>query len=358
MAAAIPLKEIAKRVGAEIIGLADQDISTICSLDEPQPQALSFVKDGSRSTLETTLGESQVSALFVPANHDYRSFKTKSALLPVKDPLAALVSIVSLFIKATEAPPGISAKADIDPSAQIGRNVRIGAFVSIGPNCRIEDEVTILPHVVIYPNVQIGKGSLIHSGAVLREGTRLGADNIIQNGAVIGADGFGYFPSDAKDGAAAKLVKIPQVGTVVLDSGVEIGANTCIDRATLGTTRIGIQSKIDNLVQVGHNTKIGAYSIACGQVGIAGSCKIGNQVILGGSVGVGDHITIADGVRVAGRGGVVDDIPEKGDYAGHPAVRVMAWKKSSYALQKLPDLLKRINKIAPREIKKEDKERD
>lgn len=162
---------------------------------------------------------------------------------------------------------------------------------------------------------------------VVHEGCKVGAGSVIHSGAVLGADGFGFFPEKSAQGF--KLTKVPQVGNV------EIGANTCIDRATLGRTAVGEMTKIDNLVQIGHNVRIGKSTIICGQAGIAGSSKIGNQVVIGGNVGVRDHVEIVDGVRVAAKGGVIASLTEPGDYSGFPAVRAFTWRKQMRILAKL-----------------------
>jgi UDP-3-O-[3-hydroxymyristoyl] glucosamine N-acyltransferase len=227
----------------------------------------------------------------------------------------------------------------VHPSAKIGSGVSIGEFAVVGPLTEIGDNVVIHPHVVLYPGVKIGPRSIIHSHAAIREDSVLGAETVIQNGAVIGADGFGYVP-DAKLG----LVGVPQLGTVNLGDRVEVGANSAIDRATLGTTTIGLGTKIDNLVQIGHNTRIGRFSILCGQVGIAGSCEIGNQVVIGGQAGVGDHLKIADGIRVGAKSGVVSDLTEKGDYLGFPPLPAQVARRVFAILPQLPDLFRKLKR--------------
>ena len=178
---------------------------------------------------------------------------------------------------------------------------------------------------------------MVHSGACIREGCEIGDYGIIQNGAVVGSEGFGYVP-DLELG----LRHVPQTGNVKLEARVDIGANTCIDRGTAGDTHIHLGSKLDNLVQVGHNVSIGSHSILCGQVGIAGSVNIGEQVVLGGNSGVADHVDIVSGVRVAAKSGVIADIDEKGDYIGFPAQKASTWRRQLVNLKNLPKILKEL----------------
>ncbi len=332
------VSQLAVLVGGSVVGAKDVTISTLVPLDEPKPDAISFTKETHPRKLGPLLSDLKVAALIISDTVDPSLLPSHKSFIRVKDPLAALIKIVPLFVPAIKPSGVVSDKADIHPSAKIGKNVSIGAFVAIGADVVIEDGVVVHPHVTLYQNVFIGAESEIHSGAVIREYCKLGPRTIIQNGAIIGADGFGYL-SEHEEGSAPKIVKVPQVGIVNLGPDTEVGANTCIDRATLGTTQVGPSTKIDNLVQVGHNTKIGAFTIVCGKVGIAGSSRIGNGVVLGGDVGIKDHTTIADGVRVAARSGVISDLTEKGDYAGFPAVRALAWRRQIKAIGELQDII-------------------
>ena len=210
----------------------------------------------------------------------------------------------------------------------------IGAEVQIGNN------VTIHPHVVIYPGTIIEDDCIIHSGAIIREYCHLKKGCVIQNGAVIGSDGFGYVPDPALG-----LRAVPQVGRAVLGPLVDVGANSCIDRGALGDTSISLGTKVDNLVQVGHNVSIGEHTIVCGQSGIAGSTRIGARCVLGGSTGVGDHLNIPDDCRFGGNSGVITAIDEPGDYMGHPAIPAQQWRRQGVAVKKLPGLLKDVRSL-------------
>lgn len=332
----LSINEIASITGGERFGdLSDKTICEIVPLDEPSTSGISFVRDFSKSAIPN----SPIGALFIAKSVNTDLLPSNISFIRVEDPYRSLVSLIPTFFRFTKLSRSISDKSDIHPSVKLGSNVSIGAFVSIGEGVELGDNVTIYPHVTIYSNVKIAANCIIHSNAVIREECTLGAFCVVQNGAVIGSDGFGYVP-DPKTG----LSPIPQVGTVELSDYVDVGANSCVDRATLGKTRVGMFSKIDNLVQVGHNTQIGKASILCGQVGIAGSTKIGNEVVLAGAVGVADHLTITDKVRVTARSAVKTDLPKSGDYSGNPAIPAMLERRNAVIFRKLAETIKDLKK--------------
>ena len=337
MPAAIALSQIASLVDGELIGAPDVLIEGLCPLDEPQPTHLAFTKEAAPRNLKPILDQLAVRALLVSTRVDRKLLPAGGNFVLVENPLVAMTKIIPLFYPPQKGSGTISPKADIHPSAKIASGVSIGAFAAIAEDVVVESGAVIHPHVTIYRGAHIGKDCILHAHAVVREYCRLGAGAILQNGAIIGADGFGYV-NESTPGAPA-ITKVPQVGITVLGECSEIGANSCVDRAALGSTRVGPHSKLDNLVQIGHNTKIGACSIMCGQVGVSGSCRIGNGVVLGGNVGVADHLAIADGVRMGAKSGVISDITEKGDYAGFPPVRAFAWRRQIKALAELPDII-------------------
>lgn len=324
------LDEIARQINGVVHGDGAVTIDAACPIDAGVPNGLGFTRADSPARLDRALRQTRCAAALVPTKAITPNSAYPIPVIAVPDPVLAMTKVVPLFFEPAEIGDGISPKAEIHPSARIGRNVRIGPFCVVGPRVSIGDDVVLHPHVVLYPGATIGDRTTLHAGAVVREECTVGADSVIQNGAVIGADGFGYTPDPTRG-----LVPVPQVGTVVLSAGVDVGANTCIDRATFGQTQIHDGTKIDNLVQIGHNTVIGRHGIVCGQVGIAGSCAIGDGVVLAGSVGVADHISIASGARIAARSAVIRDLDERGDYAGNPAVSARLWNRAMASLLKL-----------------------
>lgn len=336
----IKIGELAELINAEINGSSEILIRSFCALNHPQPAGLAFSKSPRLKDIAAALAGREIGGVVVSKKTALGGGIKGVTFLLVDDPLASISMLTRRFASAPLPPPGISKLSDISSEATIGKGVHIGAFCSIGAGAHIGDHAVLFPHVVIYPGAVIGKNGVIHSGAVIRENCRVGDSCIVQNGAVIGADGFGYFL-----GADKQLEAVPQVGDVEISSHADIGANACIDRATLGTTRIGANTKIDNLVQIGHNTVIGRSSIVCGQTGIAGSCEIGDGVTLGGAVGVADHVKIASGIRVGGKSGVTGDLEEPGDYLGFPAIKAGVWRRQAKLIQQLPKLLDQIKSL-------------
>lgn len=327
----VPLSDIVTRVGGTLFGDESARIHGVCSLDEAETASLSFSKERSIPRLRAIIKDAQVGALLVAQRlPEFADALPPVPVIVVADPLAALISIIPLFFKPYSVSAGHPSLVAIHPTAEVAPGVTIGPFTSIGERCVVEEGVTIHPQVTLYPGVRIGRDTVIHAGAVIREDCVIGPGSVIQNGAVVGSDGFGYI------GIADRgLVPVPQIGTVITGAQVDVGANSCIDRATLGTTRIGALTKIDNLVQIGHNTKIGKQTIICGKVGVAGSCTIGDGVVLGGGVGVADHMTIGSRVRVGGGGAVMNDITTPGDYLGSPAVPAREWFSLVRAMKRM-----------------------
>jgi UDP-3-O-[3-hydroxymyristoyl] glucosamine N-acyltransferase len=236
---------------------------------------------------------------------------------------------------------GIDKLCSIHESVKIGKEVYIGAFAVIDENVKIGNNVKIYPHVYIGENVEILNDTILYSGVKIYKDCKIGNNCIIHAGAVIGADGFGFVPSSAND-----YKKIPQIGNTVLEDYVEIGANTCIDRAMMGTTLIRKGVKLDNLVQIGHNVEVGENTVMSSQVGIAGSTKVGKNCMFGGQVGLADHITITDGVKIGAQAGLPSDVKEENvTLLGTPAIEIKQFLKSSIVFKNLPEMAKQIRAL-------------
>ena len=314
------LQDIANYCECEIIGNSETIIEGLCSLDNPLKNHIAFSKKKLFSSINKEVKGFELGAVFILNNIEINEDPNSNYLL-TKDPQLALIKSCELFFQKIQSKNTVSPNCHISKSAKIGKNVEIADNVSILDNVTIGDNVIIFPNTTIYPYSSIGDNTIIHSNCVIREYSQIGKNVLLQSGVVIGADGFGYIQT------VSGLSQVPQIGNVILEDFVEVGANSCIDRATLGSTIIGFGTKIDNLVQVGHNTKVGKFSILCGQVGIAGSTTIGNGVVLGGAVKVKDHLTIVDGCKVAGGSFVFQSLDIKDDYAGNPAMPAKKWMK-------------------------------
>ena len=318
--------EIANLLGLSLRG-KDTLITCLCPIDDPKEGGLSFIK---KASLVSPEAFNVLSAILVTEEVSQEISQFTGALLIASQPQKSLIDLIPHFYPNERPGPQIHATAVIDPATSLPKDISVGAYVVIGSKCSFGSAVTIYPHVVIYSNVSIGSNVAIHSGAVIREGTRIGSNCTLQPGAVIGGDGFGYVPDPV-----VGIKAVPQVGTVELADGVDVGANSCIDRAAIGTTKINRGTKIDNLVQLGHNVRIGEFSMMCGQAGVAGSTTLGNRVILGGQSGIADHLNIVDDVRIGAHSGVIYHVKEKGDYIGFPAIRSVPWRRLNLTLLKL-----------------------
>ena len=264
-------------------------------------------------------------------------------ILRAKDPYLAYARALRLFHPEPEFVAFIHESAVIDPSAKVAENVWIGAGAVIGPRTEINESVRIYPNVTIYEDVTIGKDSTIHSGTVIRERSQLGERVVIHNNVVVGCDGFGYAKDEQKS-----WLKIPQTGRVVIEDDVEIGAGTTIDRASVGESRIGRGTKIDNLVQIGHSCTVGEDTLLCAQVGLAGSSHIGSRVILAGQAGVAGHLTIGDDVVLTAKSATSHDVPAGKVISGIPAFDNRDWLRSTAAFRRLGEMQRRLRELEKR----------
>jgi len=331
----VKLSDIAEHLGATLEGDGEVDIVAVAGLKEASEGDISFLANPKYAA---QVASTRASAVIVPKDWDRSA---KCALLRVDNSDQAFAWVAERFYEPVPAAaPGVHPTAVVSPSAQLGEGVHIGA------HCSIAEGVTIGPRTVIHPNCVIGYKSsiggdcLIYPLVSIREFTEIGQRVIIHNGAVIGSDGFGY--AVQKDGSRTK---IPQIGKVVIEDDVEIGANTAIDRARFGKTKIGKGTKIDNLVQIAHNVVVGEHSVMCGQAGISGSTIIGSRVILAGQAGLAGHLEVGDGAIVGAQSGVMKDIEPKDFVMGSPAMNHLQTKKMIANMVTLPKLKDRIKQL-------------
>lgn len=327
------LGELASRLGAELRGDADLEITGVKGIEEAGPTEITFVANPKYAGLAR---KTQAAAVLV----DPEFQEISAATLRIKNPYFAFCRALGFFYQPPAYPPGIDSTAVIDPTAQIGEDAHIGAYAVIGPQVRIGPHATLLPHVVLYPGVQVGSHFFAHAHSVVRENCVLGDHVTLENGAIVGSDGFGF----AKD-EAGHWQKIPQSGPVLMGSHVDVQANACIDRATVGATQVGNGSKIDNLVQIGHGSRIGEDTLICAQTGLAGSSVIGNNVILAGQVGIAGHCEVGDGVILTAQSAVSHDVPPGKVISGSPGFDNRIWLRATAIFQRLPDLLKRLDRL-------------
>jgi UDP-3-O-[3-hydroxymyristoyl] glucosamine N-acyltransferase len=325
------LHQLAATLGADLRGDGELEISGIAGIEQASTGQVTFVSNKKYAALART---TRASAVIVEPGFP----EVSAATLRLADPYLAFAKTIELFYSAPAYPPGIHPTAVIEPTVTIGANAHIGAYVVIGEHVTIGANATLHPHVTVYPYVSIGDRFIAHAHAVIREHCQLGNNVIVQNGAVIGADGFGFAPT--KQG----WYKILQSGPVIIEDDVEIQANACIDRASIGETRIRRGAKIDNLVQVGHGSVVGENTLLCAQVGLAGSTNVGRNVTLAGQVGVAGHCTIGDGAVATAQSGIPNDVAAGKIVSGYPAVDNRQWLRSVAVFNRLPELLRNLRR--------------
>ncbi|OPY69223.1 MAG: UDP-3-O-acylglucosamine N-acyltransferase [Syntrophorhabdaceae bacterium PtaU1.Bin034] len=334
----IKLKEIAARTGGSLVGDGEVEIQGIAGISEAQEGDITFVLNRSFAKY---LQACPASAFIAGKDIEQALLQSRNAVI-VENPALAYLQTAELFQPPTEAGAGISREASVSDEATISQEASIFPYVYIERDAIIEKGVIIYPFCYIGKGVTVGEHTIIHSNVSVYDRTIIGKRVIIHSGAVLGSDGFGYI----WDGRRHR--KIPQLGRLEIEDDVEIGANTCIDRASLDRTVIKKGTKIDNLVQVGHNVTIGENSILVSQVGIAGSTAIGNNVVLGGKVGVRDHVKIGNNVKAAGGTGITKDVKDNSVISGTPHMGHRDWLRLQNYLKKLPELFERMGKIEER----------
>lgn len=334
----LSLAELARRLGGEARGQGRRRLRGVRPLAVAGPGDLSFLR-GRRYLAEAAA--SRAGALLVSAELAGEPALEGRDLLVVDDAELALVHALETFYPPPDREPGIHPTAVVAAGCEIDPTAQVGPYAVVGEDSRIGAGAVISAHVVVGKGCRVGAGAVLHPHVVLYPGSEVGERSILHAGVVLGADGFSYV--NRREGH----VKIPQVGRVVVEGEVEIGANSTIDRAALETTRIGAGSKVDNLVQVGHNAQIGRRCILCGQAGVAGSTRLGDGVVLGGQAGISDHLELGEGVQVAGGSAVFKSV-EKGVLAGIPAIDIGRWRRQTVLLARLQELSRELEALKRR----------
>ena len=330
-------QQIAEALQGTVEGNKDVIVSNLSKIEEGTPGTLSFLANP-----KYTAHIYNTKASIVIVNNDFVAEKEINAtLIRVKDAYSAFADLLEIYQQSKGKPSGISEHAFIAPTANIGKDVYIAEFVSVGENAVIGDNTLLYPNTTIGKNCKIGNDTIIFAGVKVYEDCVIGNKCIVNAGVVIGADGFGFAPQQDKN-----YRKVPQIGNVVIEDNVDIGANTCIDRATLGSTIIRKGAIIDNLVQIAHNVEIGENTAVAAQTGISGSTKFGSNCILAGQTGFAGHLNIANGTIVTAQSGVGRNIKEENTiYEGSPAFKHKDFQKSYIHFRRLNELVKRVNEL-------------
>lgn len=325
------LTELAGLLGGEAHGEAPLPLLRPVPADQGDPQGIAFAESARYVELAEA---SNVGAVVVA-----RGTATRCPRIEVGDPRRAFLSLLAMADRADPPMAGVHPSADVHPSAQVAADAGVGAFATVGEDAVVQAGAMVGPGCHVGPRCSLGEGTRLFAGAVLVQDVVTGARCRILAGAVVGAEGFGF----AWDGS--RHIRIPQVGGVVLGDDVEVGANACIDRATCGNTVVGSGTKIDNLVQVGHNARIGRNVVLAGQAGLAGSVTLGDGVVAGGQSAFADHVSVAAGASIAGRSGVTRSLQEKGEYAGYRARPIREALRDEAMVRRLSELVERVRAL-------------
>ncbi len=314
------------------------EITGIAAVDEASISTLSYIEGVKFAAM---VGKTAASALILPLDEALQAQATEKGIawIGASEPRLLFAKAIALFYKPFQPAPEIHPTAVIHPSAEVGKDVYIGPHVVIQAGVKIGDQVCIHPNVVIYPEVQLGDRTVLHANCTIHERTRIGADCVIHSGAVIGSEGFGFVPTPQG------WFKMEQSGCTVLEDGVEVGCNTTIDRPAVGETRVARNTKIDNLVQIGHGCQIGQNCALAAQVGMAGGVKVGNRVILAGQVGIANQAKIGDGAIASAKAGIHNDVEPGAIVSGTPAVPHKLFLKASAIYNRLPEMYQTLKQL-------------
>lgn len=328
---ALRLSELAARLGLQLEG-EDREFSGLNTLEAATEDEVSFLANPKYAHC---LAETKACAVIVA-----REFASRTRVALVSEhPYRDFARAAALFVRKPDASQGLSELALIHPTADIAEGCAVHPYAHVGARSRLGEGCILFPGAYVAEDCVLGPGCVLYPNAVVLAGVSLGASCVLNPGAVVGTDGFGFARMDGV------MQKIPQIGTVVLADGVDVGANTCIDRSTLGATFIGKDSKLDNLVQIGHNVSLGEECLIISQVGIAGSTKVGDRVTMAGQAGIAGHLHIGDDVVIGPQAGVAKDIPAKTQGSGSPFMESSTYLRSAVMLSKLPELTKRVQRL-------------
>jgi len=343
-------RQIAELLGGTIEGSPDARVSNISKIEEGTPGTLTFLANPAYTNYIYTTGATLaiVNKNFIPD----KPLPNDLTLIRVEDPYSAFAKLLEIYASMTVKKSGISSQSFVSASAKTGKDLYIGEFAYIGEHAEIGDNVQIYPQVYVGDHVKIGNGTILYPGVRIYHNCLIGNNCTIHGGAVIGSDGFGFAPQDDKN-----YRKVPQVGNVILEDHVEIGANTTIDRATIGSTILRRGVKLDNLIMVAHNVEIGENTVMAAQTGLSGSVKFGKNCMVAGQVGLVGHIVIADNVKIGARSGVENSLTQEGGiYFGAPAINAskarrnyVHWRNFDDIVRKLNSLEKQLKKLKPDE---------
>ncbi|HRN42033.1 MAG TPA: UDP-3-O-(3-hydroxymyristoyl)glucosamine N-acyltransferase [Vicingus sp.] len=332
-------KQIADLLGGTIEGNADVKVKKLSKIEEGEPHSLSFL---SNSRYQEYLYVTDASVVIV--NNDFvleKPVKETCTIIRVENAYECFAKLLDTYHQIQNNKTGIEPNSFVSASAKVGENCYIAAFAYVGENVTLGNNVKLYPNSFVGNNTVIGDNTTLFAGVKIHHECVIGKNCTFHSGVVIGADGFGFAPS-----SEINYRKIPQIGNVIIEDYVEIGANSCVDRATMGSTIIKKGAKLDNLIQIGHNAIIGENTVIVSQTGIAGSTKIGKNCMIGGQVGIVGHITIADGVKIAAQSGVGSSITEEGAIVqGSPAYAMGDYKRAYVGFKKLPEILDRLNEL-------------
>lgn len=327
---------IAGFLGGEIVGDKQAVVHTVSSIEEAKAGSLSYLTN---LKYEQFLYTTEASIVLVDCTFT-PSKEVRATLIRVENAGQCVLRLLEMYNAAKPRRSGVSTRASISEQAQIGAECFIGDFTVIEQQVLIGDNCQIYPQVYLGQGVSIGQGTTIYPGVKIYEGCVVGCNCILHAGAVIGADGFGFMPN-----AAGGFDKIPQLGNVIIEDDVEIGANTCIDRAKTDSTIIRRGVKLDNLIQIGHNVQIGENTVSSAQTGIAGTSKVGSNCFLAGQVGIADHVTIGDRVKIGSKSGIDKSVPDDEIRFGYPALPGMQYHRSAAVFKVLPDLARQVREL-------------